>query len=100
MRGWQRKASEDTDSRSGGRALKATLLGFLALMFVRSLFGETGGLILPFSNEAASRLLRARSWRPQAMRTLDIGVEVDLSPDVREKIRGFRRVSTARRGPE
>jgi hypothetical protein len=59
----------------------------LKLMFVRSFLGDDTKLVLLFSDEAAAKFLRGRSWRGQAMKTLGIEIEmVDLPPDVREKV--------------
>jgi hypothetical protein len=66
----------------------------LKLMFVQGLLGDQTRLILLFCDEAAAQLLRGRSWRAQARRTLGIEIEVVDPPlEVREKIAKGKRGS-------
>lgn len=59
----------------------------LKLMFVRGLLKRDVRSILLFSDEAAAKFLRAKSWRAQAMRSLGIEIHVvELPPDLRAKV--------------
>jgi hypothetical protein len=59
----------------------------LKLMFIRAVTQTETRLILLFSDEAAAKFLRGRSWRAQAMRSLGIEIQVvDVPTDVRDKI--------------
>jgi hypothetical protein len=57
------------------------------LVFVRELMQADTRLILLFSDEAATKFLRGRSWRAQAMRSLGVEIEVvDVPVEVRNRI--------------
>src|SRR5205823_2626358 len=59
----------------------------LKLMFVRSLLKGAPRLILLFSDEAAAKFLRGKSWRAQALRSLGIEIHiVELPSSVRSKV--------------
>ena len=59
----------------------------LKLMFVRSLLGDDTQLILLFSDEAAAKFLRGRSWRAQAMQSLGVTIHVvELPIEVRDTV--------------
>ncbi len=57
------------------------------LVFVRELMQADTRLILLFSDQAATKFLRGRSWRAQAMRSLGVEIEVvDVPVEVRNRV--------------
>jgi hypothetical protein len=61
-------------------------------MYARSLLNAEARSILLFSDEAAAKFLRGKSWRAQAMRLLGIEVYVvELPPDLRAKVLAAQR---------
>ncbi|SRR6266581_19852 len=59
----------------------------LKLMFVSGILHAQPRSILLFSDEEAAKFLRGKSWRAQAMRSLEIEIHVvELPPDLRAKV--------------